>query len=104
MGKNDFVTFEEAMARDWLNQQIKIHEMQKASYVLNGVAALMTPSDRIHMLNGIVYITELLGLEMKERFRTDVTDYPWEYSFEYSGTVFYQISEERLGKYAETAE
>ena len=103
MEKMDFTTLEAAMARDWLNMQIKIHGMQEISHTFKGgPAAVMGPDRDIHMPYGIDYITELLGLEMEETLRDDAI-YPWEYSFVYNGTRFYQIEEERLGKYAERA-
>ncbi len=99
----NFVTLEAAMARDWLGCQIKTRAMQKASFTFNESVALIPPDDGIHMNCGIVYITDLLGLEMEEKARDDAW-YPWEYSFVYGGARFYQISDERLGKYAEAAD
>ena len=100
MEKLEFTTLEAAMARDWLNMQIKNHDMQKASHTFNGLAAVMEPGRDIHMPYGLPYMAGLLGLEMEETSRED-SMYPWEYSFVYNGTRFYQIEEERLGKYAE---
>lgn len=104
MEKLNFTNLEAAMARDWLNLQVRNHEMRKASCAFNGSVKVMPP-DRggIHMDCGIVYITDLLGLELEEEPR-DSWQYRWEYSFMYRGTRFYQISDERLGKYAEAAD
>lgn len=101
MENSEFITLEVAMAKDWLDQQVKIHNMQLKSYVLNEEVAVVCPRDSIHLGRGIVYITDLLGLELKERARRQDCTYHWEYSFMYNGTIFFQISEERLGKYAD---
>ena len=103
MEKLDFVTLEAAMARDWLNLQIKCHDMQEASCAFNGSVRMIPPDSDIHMDCGIVYITDLLGLKLEEEARDDAW-YPWRYSLRYGGTRFYQISDERLGKYAEAAD
>ena len=101
MGRTDFVTLESAMVRDWLNLQVKNLAMRKESYVLNGTIRLVEPDDRVHVYSGIALITELLGLKLKEKHDKYDYLYPWEYSFMYQGTEFYQIERERLEKYAE---
>lgn len=104
MEKINFTNLEAAMARDWLNLQVRNLAMRKASCAFNDSVRVMPPhKGGIHMDEGIVYITDLLGLELKEEPR-DSLQYRWEYSFVYSGTRFYQISNERLGKYAEAAD
>lgn len=99
MGKIDFTALEAAMARDWLNLQVKNLARRKESYTLNEAIRLVEPDDRVHMYRGIVLITELLGLKLKEKHNEYDYLYPWEYSFMYQGTEFYQIERERLGKY-----
>lgn len=99
MGNDDFTTLEAAMARDWLNMQIKIHDMRKESCSFNGLAAVMPPDEGIHMPYGIGYMADLLGLELKEKERQDCM-HRWEYSFVYGGTRFYQIERERLEGHA----
>ncbi|MCI9191733.1 MAG: hypothetical protein HFH84_19560 [Lachnospiraceae bacterium] len=103
MEKLDFVTLEAAMARDWLNLQIKCHDMQEASCAFNDSVRMIPPDSDIHMDCGIVYITDLLGLKLEEEARDDAW-YPWRYSFMYGGARFYQISDERLGEYAAAAD
>ncbi len=103
MEKSNFDTLQAAMARDWLNWQVKIHEMRKASSRFSDTVRLMEPDEGIHMQDGVFCLTELLGLDMEENVRED-TLYPWKYSFLYKGVQFYQISGERLGRHAESAD
>lgn len=102
MGKSEFTALGAAMARDWLNMQVKIRGMQKASHAFSGLAAVIPPDRDIHMSHGIAYMAGLLGLELEEGHRGDYT-YPWEYSFVYGGTRFCQIERERLEGYGEGA-
>lgn len=56
-------------------------------------------SSGIHVFSGIREIAEIMGLELKEVNRdTDEIshDFPWKYSFEYGGVVFFQLEKERL--------
>ena len=92
MGKTDFVTLEAAMARDWLGQQVRLRMMQEANYRFSEeVQAFMPDTFGIHMIQGVAYLACLLGLEVQETARPG-SEYPWEYSFVYSGARFYQIS------------
>lgn len=103
MGKMNFVTLEAAMVRDWLNQQIKIRNMQKASYKFNAAVMVHDPENDIAMTDGVFYIADLLELELEEQYRENHL-YPWKYSFEYEGTRFYQLFRERPEKYAGEAD
>ena len=103
MEKMNFVTLEAAMARDWLNQQIKIRDLQKASYSFNGTVTVDKPENDIAMTDGVFYIADLLGLEPEEEYRKGHW-YPWKYSFGYGGARFYLLFRERPGEYAESAD
>ena len=97
--KKDDRWIETVQIKDWIGLQIKILNERKESYKLNDSVRLYTPKDDITMGNGVEYVADLLGLDLKEALR-DCDYYPFEYSFVYDGVKFKQLSEERLGKYA----
>ena len=97
--KKDDRWMEAVQTKDWLDLQIKILNERKKSYELNDSVRLYTPEADITMGDGIEYVADLLGMDLKETLR-DCAYYPFEYSFIYDGVKFKQLSKERLGKYA----
>ncbi len=81
--------------KGWLDGQIKLHNERLKTYELNDSVCLYIPEDYILMLNGIDYVADLLGLELKEEL-TGYSDFPFRYSFEYKGTKFVKLSEKRI--------
>lgn len=84
--------------KGWLDNQIRIHEERKKTYKLNDSVRLYIPEECIPMGSGTDYVTDLLGLELKEEPTGD-SRFPFRYSFEYKGTEFVQLSENRISCY-----
>lgn len=81
--------------KGWLDLQIRIHDERLRSYELNDHVRLYIPEDYIPMGSGIDYVTDLLGIELKEEL-TDSNEFPYLYIFEYNGKKFVQLSEKRI--------
>lgn len=86
---------EAASIRDWLDKRIMLLEEQKRSYKFNDFVRCYHPGHEIPLDEGIVYIADLLGLELMETVKNH-PEYPFWYEFKYNGVIFYQLSKERL--------
>lgn len=81
--------------KGWLDLQIRLHKEYEKSYELNDFVRAFIPCDYIILGKGADYITNLLGMELKEEC-TGYDDFPFKYSFEYNGVEFVQLSEKQL--------
>lgn len=100
MGKTDFVTLESVMVRDWLNARIKALRDLKDTDRLGDMVETIPTEMEINLYDRIEMVADAAGGDLQEEYYQG----NYFYYFLYEGVKVLQVSPERLGKYAETAD
>lgn len=87
--------------KEWMDFQAKFYKDAKMSSSFNSqISVCNMYGGGVQMYRGIEIIADMLGLEMKEEVYED-PEYPYTYIVFYDDVPFYQLEEERLGKYGD---
>ena len=89
-------SFDEAMARDWLNQIISCMKQRSPFDVFNNQIRTIGSPDDIQLFKGIEILSDLLGLKLQDGGKNENYN---EYYFLFNGVKVFQLSEERLVGY-----
>lgn len=86
--------------KEWLDRLVaNAKEALELSSFGNDVIVTTVHSRNIQIFQGIEIIADTMGIQLEEKERGD-DEYPYKYGFQYQGVCIFQITEERLERFA----
>lgn len=81
--------------KQWLDDLVDTYKRMNELSTYNEVISTCIYRESIQLFRCIDIVADIMGIKLEEKYTAD-REYPFEYSFEYRGCKFNQLSQSRL--------